>query len=148
MSDATAKNLRILHQGMGWPVGEIVPPTALPHGYAGHLALGAVEETDAPVTAGVSAPAAPKIGDDLVAANQELRGVIAELDGKLAGVNAELKAVKAELDKVKAENASLWAEAEAREQTERMKKADEDRRKHAAGPQPVVPPVAQPRMGR
>lgn len=134
----SAKNLRINHQGMGWPVGEIVPPTAFPHGHAGHLALGAVEEVDAPVTGEVSAPAAPKIGDDLVAANEQLRGVIAELDGKMAGTQAELKAVKTELEKVKAENASLWSEAEAREQVKQMEQAAEDRRRHASGPQPVA----------
>lgn len=133
------KNLIIQHLGMGWPIGTVVPPEAFPGGHAGHLALGAVAETDYPVTAGVGAlPEALKPGDDPVKINAALRAEIAALTGHLAGTNAELAAArKAALD-AKAEAEALMTEADAQMKAADAKLAAAQQLALNAGPVPAA----------
>jgi len=132
------KNLIIQHMGMGWPVGTVVPPEAFPGGHAGHVALGAVKETDYPVSADVGPlPESLKPGDDPVKANDALRAEVAALSGQLAGVRAELAAARKAADDAKAEAAALTAEAEQMMQAADAKLAAAQQLTLNAGPAPA-----------
>lgn|GEM_PF-3913125 len=136
---AKQKNLIVQHNGMGWPVGTVVPPEAFPNGYADHLALGAVKETDYPVSADVGPlPEALKPGDDPVKANDALRAEIAALSGALAGVRAELAAARKEAADAKAEAAALVAEADAAMKAADAKLAAAQQLTLNAGPVPAA----------
>lgn len=111
-----AKNLRINDMGMGWPVGTIVPPSAFPHGYAGHLAMGAVTETDAPATAGGSLPEKPAGPSEAEAQNTRLRAEAVEREAKIASLmeaNAALTEANVALTTQLAEANDLLEQATA-----------------------------------
>lgn len=135
---AQQKNLIVRHNGMGWPVGTVVPPEAFPGGPDGHLALGAVAWTDYPVSESVGPlPEALKPGDDPVKVNTALRAEIAALNGQLAGTRAELAAARKEAADAKAEAAALVAEADAAVKAADAKLALAQQLTLSAGPVPV-----------
>lgn len=136
---AKQKNLIVQHLGMGWPVGTVVPRDAFPNGCEGHLALGAVAETDYPVTAGVELPEALKPGDDPVKVNTALRAEIAALNGQLAGTRAELAAARKDAETAKAEAAALVASAEETMKAADAKLAAAQQLALNAGPAPAAP---------
>lgn len=100
-----AKNVLIVHDGMGYPPGAVVPPAVFPGGYAGHLSLGAVRETDLPATHATDLPAVPTTPDEAKAQNAVLRAKIAQVEAARDG------AVKA---RVEAEALLAVAEAETK----------------------------------
>jgi hypothetical protein len=98
------KNLVIQHLGMPWPVGAIVDAAkAFPHGYAGHLAIRAVAETDKPVTHEIDLPTAPKNKDEAEKQNDQLRAELVAAQGRVSTLLAEKQAAEAELATLKAE---------------------------------------------
>lgn len=97
------KNLVIQHLGMGWPIGAVVPVTVFPHGYAGHLSLGAVAETTAPATHAVDLPEAPAGPSEAEQQNTKLRQRIAELEGRVAGLVQEKSEADATIASLSAE---------------------------------------------
>lgn len=107
-----ARGLLIRHEGMGWPVGAVVPPAAFPHGYHGHLTLGAVAEVGRPPThgAGLEGVLAAPQPADLAAAqgeNARLRTRLAEAEARAAGLAADLTAERAAAAKLREEVAEL-----------------------------------------
>jgi hypothetical protein len=99
------KNLVIQHLGMNWPIGAIVEADkAFPNGYAGHLALKAVAETDNPATHGIDLPEAPKPGE-ADAQNHQLRLKVVELEGRVATLLEERTGHLAEIQRLSATNA-------------------------------------------
>lgn len=135
---AKQKNLIVQHLGMGWPVGTVVPPDAFPNGYEGHLALGAVAETDYPVTTGVELPEPLKPGDDPVKVNTALRAEIAALNGHLAGARADADKARKEALDAKTEAAELTAEADAMMKAADAKLAAAQQLALGTGPAPVA----------
>jgi len=84
---SASPNLVIVHAGMGWPVGRVVPKAAFPHGWIDHWKLGAVVETDRPADV-ETALADQAAGID--PADSQLRGVVANLEGKIAAMRESL----------------------------------------------------------
>ena len=97
--DPGLPNLIVLHGGMGWPRGAVVPKAAFAHGYHEHLLLGAVAETAREPTVEVS-PEVLRPPTPAPAAGEPAVARIAELDQKVAALRqrvAELEAVNASL---------------------------------------------------
>jgi len=108
-----AKNLRVVHQGMGWPPGAVLPPHALANDGADHIAIGAVVRTEDAVTHEVTAFAQPATEAEAEAEVGKLQRRIKELEPALAGAVADLRATRAANEKLVAENAELWKQLEA-----------------------------------
>lgn len=99
-----AKNLRILHDGMGFPKLEVISRKDFPSDPAGHISLGAVEETDHPVTHGREPlPEIPKEMVEANAQNIQMRQRVAELEGRVAGLLNEKADTQKEIDRLTAE---------------------------------------------
>lgn len=106
-------NYRIKHEGMGWPVGAVVPAAAFrADPPTGHLSLGAVEPTTAAVTHPVDLPPEPATAAEEVAQNADLRARVVGLEATLAGERAEKAKLAAELGRVAAEAAEFRELAE------------------------------------
>lgn len=133
------KNLIVRHLGMGWPVGTVVPPEAFPNGHEGHLKIGAVAETDYPVSANVGPlPEALNPGDDPVKVNTALRAEIAALTGHLAGARADAEKARKEAADAKAEAEALMADADAQMKAADAKLAAAQQLALNAGPVPAA----------
>jgi len=136
-----APNLLVRHQGMGWPVGAVVPPAAFPHGYADHIVLGAVAEVDQPVTHGATLAAdlaAPRPASEREALdeNARLRTRLAEAEARAAGLAVERDAARTEAAALRTEVASLTALLDQATASARLAAGDALQARLDAGPGP------------
>ena len=116
------ENFRVCHEGMGYPVGTVLPPHAFPERPARHIELGALAVTTEPASVDFvpTANVESMPDDELAAENAALRQKLGDLPGENAALrkradNAE-KAIAdaaAEVELLKEELAAVKAERDA-----------------------------------
>lgn len=120
-------NLRTLRHVGNWPVGAVIPAAAFPQGYAGHVALGAVEETDDPITAGHALLDAGKPAETPPGDKPATRAVPTQLEAdlaaKLAGLEDANKKLQAELTRLRKDHAAAMELVETLDGQVRAKQA-------------------------
>ena len=146
-------NAQILSRGMGWPIGEVVPLAAFPHGHEGHLAIGAIRLVEADITHGhallASAQTAPGPAEQEVT---RLRGEIAALHGQLADAHARRASVeetlhrqREELDRLQRTNETLQLALAGKQARDEQAQRNASRTNPTGKARsPIIPPLSEP----
>lgn len=100
-------NFQILHDGMGWPKGCVIPRDMFPGDPKGHIIIGAIKETNLPVTVGCDPlPETPRELEAVASQNVQLKARISELEGRVAGLLEEKAVQQKELERLTREHDS------------------------------------------
>ena len=113
MADAVAtpvKNYKIVHNGMPWPAGSVIPAHAAPKRIDQHLELGSIVETEDPVNIEVQDAKikVPMSSEALTEKERlEIKQEFDKLTGKLAETRTELKTATATIKTLEDQVAAL-----------------------------------------
>jgi hypothetical protein len=110
-------NFKILHEGMHFPPGSVVPAEAFPLGTSGHLHIGSIVKTRDPVN--VEIPDSLKFASDPSRAKfgasepgREAESMIGQLQSDLLASSGRIAELELERDKLADENTALKAEVQ------------------------------------